>query len=134
MLVRAPSLEKRAMSFYVKPEFMETFPVEFVKLFGTDYILFTKQEVMEKGLFGPVSAYANENLTGIGDYVAVSFTNRTLVWNKEDHLFRAHHAGMNKNEMRIPLISYENKPKKIWKFVYYGFIALILIFLGLILF
>lgn len=132
MLVRKPSLEKRALSFYVKPEYMEKFPVEFVKLFGTDYVLFTKDEVMEKHLFG--NGAPHENLTGIGDYVAVSFTNKTLVWDKNDNLFRSHHAGMNSKEMRIPLICYENKPRHVWKFVYYGVIALVIAFIAMILF
>lgn len=132
MLMRKPDIEKRAMSFYVKPEYIEKFPVEFVKLFGTDYILFTKQEALEKNLFG--YGKANENLTGIGDYIAVAFTNRTLVWDRNDHLFRSHHAGMNSKEMRIPLICYENTPKHIWKFVYYGLIAAAVAFIAMILF
>jgi len=125
MLVRRPSIEKRAMSLYVKPEYMETFPKEFVKNFGKDYILFTKEEAINSNLFGP--GRAHENLTGIGDYVAVSYTNRTLVWDENDHIFRSHHAGLNRKELRIPLICYEKKNRHTFLKVYYGIIALIIV-------
>jgi len=130
MLVRQPCIEKRAMSFYVKPEYMETFPKEFVKEFGTNYVLFTKEEALRNNLFGP--GRSHENLTGIGDFVAVAFTDRTLVWDKDDHQFRSHHAGLNQKELRIPFICYENKPKHTWQIIYYGIIAMIVAFLVMI--
>ncbi len=126
MLVRQPSIEQRAISFYVKPEYLEEFPKQFVKEFGTNYVLFTKQEVMEKQLFGPGTPHPN--LTGIGDFIAVAFTPKTLVWNDKSVKFRSHHAGLNKKELKIPLITFEYKKNHETLMVYYGIIAMFVAF------
>lgn len=127
MLIRQPALEARAASFYVKPEYMEEFPKAFNGEFGRDFMLLTKAEVMEKKLFGP--GVPHENLTGIGDFVAVAFTDKALLWNRNSEQLKSQHAGMNKNEMRIPLICYESKPKKIGLYIYYGLIGMFVAFL-----
>lgn len=126
MLVRQPSIEPRAISFYVKPEYLEEFPKKFVKEFGTDYVLFTKQEVLEKNMFGLGNPHSN--LTGIGDFVAAAFTPKTLVWNEKSTKFRSHHAGLTKKELEIPLISFEYKKNREGLIVYYGIVAMIVIF------
>lgn len=127
MLIRKPSIEPRAISFYVKPEFKEKFADEFKLHFGKDYLLLEKDEVRQMELFGP--GRQNENLTGIGDYIAVAYSEKTILWNKDEKQFKSHHAGLTKNEMKIPLIWYENKPKRTGMFLYYGFIAAVVIFL-----
>lgn len=130
MLIRKPSLEKRALSFFVKPEYMQEFPKEFAKQFGADYVLFTKQEALEKNLFGP--GKENANLTGIGDFIAVAFTDKTLIWDKNDKKYRSHHAGLSAKELKIPFISYEYKPDRSGYFVYYGLVAMLVAFLIMI--
>lgn len=132
MLIRKPSIEPRAISFYIKPEYITSFPEEFNSHFGNDYILFTKEQILKEELFGP--GFKNENLTGIGDFIAVSHTEKTILWNKNELQFKSHHAGLSKNEMRIPLISYVNKPKKFGLFFYYAIIALIIVFLAIAIF
>ena len=56
MLVRPPSIEPRGISFYVKDEYLKpadndcgdtVFAVEFERLFGRDYVLFTQKQVFE---------------------------------------------------------------------------------------
>lgn len=127
MLIRQTSIEPRAISFYVKPEFMDKFPEAFKKEFGKDYILFSKAEALEKQLFGP--GFPNSNLTGIGDFIAAAYKEKTLVWNKNSKQFKSHHAGLSKNELSIPLIWYESKPKRIGLIIYYALIALFVTFL-----
>ena len=130
MLERQVSIEPRAISFYVKPEYKTAFADEFNKHFGNDYKLYTKEEVLEMKLFG--DGEPNENLTGIGDFVAAAVSHKTILWNKKQKLFRSHHAGLTKEEMRIPLIWYETKPKKSFLFWYYtivGFVVLFLIYI-----
>ena len=117
MLVRETSIEPRAISFFVKPDCVKDFPRVFNDSFGQDYVLFTKQEALENELFGP--GFPNENSTGIGDFIAVGYKARTLVWNEKSHHFKSHHAGLSKDEMRIPLICYEYKPLHIGMKVYY---------------
>lgn len=126
MLIRKPCIEPRALSFFVKKEYMQEFPKEFVKHFGTDYVLFTKQEALEKELFGP--GKQNKNCTTIGDFTAVAFSEKTLVWNKESKQFYSHHAGLNKKELQIPLISYEHKAEHSGLIIYYGLVAMLVAF------
>jgi len=127
MLERQVSIEPRAISFYVKPEYKDSFADEFNKYFGNDYKLFTKEEVMKGNLFG--DGFPNPNLTGIGDFIAAGISHKTILWNKKQKIFRSHHAGLTKDEMRIPLIWYETKPKKSFMFWYYIIVGLIVGFL-----
>lgn len=80
------------------------FAREFERLFGDDYVLFTRDEVYEKQIFG--TGEPNAELTGIGDYVAVAVGHRTLYPTKFMYgkNFKSHHAGMTADEMIIPLI------------------------------
>ncbi|MBR4825886.1 MAG: alkaline phosphatase family protein [Spirochaetaceae bacterium] len=105
MLVRRPVIEPRAASFYVKDEYKAVFADEFNRLFGNDYMLFTKQQVFERQLFG--SGEPHKNLTGIGDFVAAATGTRTMFWNKDAKPFKSHHAGIRRDEMIIPLIAYK---------------------------
>ena len=132
MLIRETSIEPRAISFFVKPEYVDKFPRIFNDIFGSDYILFTREEVLKNELFGP--GFANENLTGIGDYIAAAYGPRTLVQNKNCHQFKSHHAGLSKEEMSIPLICYERENKHWGLKVYYLIIALLIITLGIMIF
>lgn len=134
MLERKVSIEPRAISFYVKPEYKDIFPKTFYDCFGESYKLFTKQEVFDSGLFGFPGDRPNENLTGIGDYLAVATEDKTLLWSKDEVQFRSHHAGLTKDEMRIPLIYFKDKPKRVRWIVYYGIVLLIIGFLGMCLF
>lgn len=124
MLVRAPSIEPRAISFYIKDEYKKDFPDLFNKHFGQDYVLFSKDEAMEAQLFGP--GFEHENLTGIGDYIAASVDARTIFWNKKHKPFHSHHAGLSREEMRIPLIFFEHKPHNEGWYAY-GIIALMIV-------
>lgn len=132
MLIRKPCIEPRAVSFYVKPEYIEEFPKEFNDHFGESYVLYTKEEAFQNQIFGP--GFAHENLTGVGDYVAVAYKADTIAWNEKGMKFKSHHAGMSKQEMKIPLIAYEPKPFKPGIVIYYGLIALAIITLAIILF
>lgn len=126
MLKRPVSIEPRAISFYVKDEYKEAFPLEFNKFFKDDYILMSKKEVFEKGLFG--ISFKHENLTGIGDYLAVAASEKTILWSKKQGpIFKSHHAGLTKEEMRIPLIWYETKKKHHELFIYYFLVAMAII-------
>lgn len=132
MLERPVSMEPRAISFYVKPEYKDDFRRKFLDCFEKDYMLLTKEEVLEKQLLGPGEPHSN--LTGIGDYVAIATSYKTLLWNKKCNQFRSHHAGLTKNEMRIPLIWFENKPKKSPWIAYYTILGMVVAFIFWILF
>lgn len=127
MLERQTSIEPRAISFYVKPEYKDVFADEFNKYFGNDYVLYTKEQILKEQLFG--DGEPNKNLTGIGDFVAAGISHKTILWNKKQKKFRSHHAGLTKEEMRIPLIWYETKPKKPFLFWYYTVVGIVIFFL-----
>ena len=105
MLVRPVSIEQRGISFYVKDEFIPFFKERFLELFGSDYLIFSKEEVFQNKLFGP--GVPNKNLTGIGDFLAPAIGTRTMFWNKKFPQFKSHHAGLTYQEMKIPLIVVE---------------------------
>lgn len=105
MLLRPTSIEPRGISFYVKEEFLPIFKEEFLKIFGKDYLIFSKEEVFQKNLFGPGKPH--KNLTGIGDFIASAIGNKTIAWNKAYPDFKSHHAGITTQEMVIPLIAVE---------------------------
>lgn len=132
MLIRQTSIEPRAISFYVKPEFLEKFPAKFNEKLGNDYMLLTKQQALEMELFGPGNP--NQNLTGIGDFVAAACGEKTLLWNKNSKHFKSHHAGLTENEMRIPLIWYTSKRHHVGLIFYYAILAAFIVYVFIALF
>lgn len=103
MLVRPTSLEHRAVVFYVRDEDRARFPAAFRRAFGADFLLFTKAEVLEKQLFGP-GAHHPLFETFIGDFLAVSVSDKGIVESRACRQFRSNHAGMTREEMEIPWI------------------------------
>ncbi|MBO4235731.1 MAG: alkaline phosphatase family protein [Firmicutes bacterium] len=107
-LVRRPSIEPRTLNLFVKEECKADFPEIFKRNFGDDFLLLTKEEVLEHKLFGP-----GENRDGltdmIGDFVALAISN-TSVFNThfQMQIMPGAHAGLTAEEARIPLIVVES--------------------------
>ena len=106
-LVRMPSIEPRALNLFIKPDKKEQFVEEFNRLFGEEFVLMTKQEVIESGLFGTGKEHEcfQEML---GDYLAVAVSDLSI-YNTEEEAehFIGVHAGLSPEEMTIPLIMVE---------------------------
>lgn len=103
MLIRRPSIETRAVNFYVKEEFIDIFPIEFNKLFGKDFVLMSKEEVFEKELFG--KGVKNPRIDDVvGQYIAFAISDKAIEWEKGGFIMQARHAGLTKEEMEVPLI------------------------------
>lgn len=103
-LVRMPSLEIRCPNFFIKEGKKQQFEEAFLRHFGQDFILLTKEEVLQKRLFGENRNHERfESM--IGDYLAVATGNVGI--NNEDLPYRGHHAGLTSEEMTIPLIAVE---------------------------
>lgn len=104
-LVRLPSIETRALNLFIKEEYKESFPALFKKTFGDDFLLLTKEEVLNKRLFG--IGRDNHLLNDmLGDFLALSvcetsITNTHFVAQK----MHGNHAGYTKEEFIIPLIA-----------------------------
>ena len=104
-LERNTSLEPRAVNFFIKQEKKEIFVELFNKYFGEDFDLWTKEEVINKKLFGD----GEENTifrSALGDYLAISKNNKTLLY-EGDKEFLSQHAGYTDDEILIPLIAIE---------------------------
>ena len=87
----------------------EQFVEEFQRLFGEEFVLMTKQEVIESGLFG--TGKEHECFQGmLGDYLAVAVSDLSIYNTKEEaEHFIGVHAGLSPEEMTIPLILVERK-------------------------
>ena len=106
-LVRLPSIEPRALNLFVKPEKKERFLNEFQKEFGEKFLLLSKEEVIQRQLFGLGKEHPSfRNM--LGDYLAVAVSDLTIYRTKEEvDTIIAVHAGLTEAEMEIPLIIVE---------------------------
>ena len=106
-LVRMPSIEPRALNLFVKDENKAGFPVLFAKTFGDKFWLITKEEVLERKLFGLGSEHPLFR-DMLGDFLAISTAEVSLFnTHKEAALMPGGHAGLTKEELEIPLIAIE---------------------------
>lgn len=103
MLERKISIESRAVTFYVKEGMKEKFKAEFLKIFKDKFMLFTREELIEKGFFG--KGKFNEKINEfVGDYIAVAISDIAIEWERDGFEMVARHAGITKEEMEVPLI------------------------------
>ncbi|MDP4090225.1 MAG: alkaline phosphatase family protein [Bacillota bacterium] len=106
-LVMPSSVEPRAVSFFVKYEMRDVFESRFQERFGEDFILYKKEEVIEKGLFGYGKMHKKVS-DFLGDYLACAVGQRILRYrtinSTDKFLFKGHHAGLRPEEMLVPLI------------------------------
>ncbi len=103
LLERTTSLEQRTVSFKVKPEKYEEFKQLFNNLFGNDFTLYGKNEIIESKLFGdgePNPLFED----ALGDFIAIAEnSDKTLVMDDEYTLVSTH-GGYSDDEILVPLI------------------------------
>ncbi|NLM06576.1 MAG: hypothetical protein GX219_06630 [Tissierellia bacterium] len=111
MLERPPSLEGRAKAFYVKDKYMKDFPKKFKDLFGNDFELYSKDEVIKKELFGGglVNKYFKDM---IGDYLAIGHGEISLKNINKGPLSGRGHSGLTREEVEVPLIGISKR--RLW--------------------
>ena len=97
------SIEPRFCSFNVKEGMEEEFVKLFNKYFKDDFILKTKEEIIEEKWFG-IGEEHKEFRNSIGDYIAIATGDKYLRYRTPKHYFLSHHAGITEDEMKIPLI------------------------------
>ncbi|MFB0918445.1 MAG: alkaline phosphatase family protein [Clostridiaceae bacterium] len=107
LLKRPPSIEPRALAFYIKDNCGDEFEKLFKYYFGEDYLLYSKDEVIRSGIFGN----GNENprfKESIGDYLAIATGNKAIFNRREETLkLKGNHAGLTPFETIVPLIVFE---------------------------
>lgn len=107
-LVRMPSIEPRALNLFVKEEKKEQFEKAFRDAFGEEFLLLTREQVLERKLFG-IGTEHPDFREMLGDYLAVGTGDLTIFSTKEEaEEIKGVHAGLREEEMRIPLIVVEN--------------------------
>lgn len=97
------SVESRACAFFVKKDKLEEFRKIFNKNFSDDFILYDRDEVINKNVFG----IGEENKffkDAIGDFIALGISNKYFRSNRKCKVFVSQHSGITKDELIIPLI------------------------------
>lgn len=107
MMERSISVECRAASFYIKPAFLDQFPAAFHEAFGDDFLLLSRQELLDRKLLGDGTAHPKINELA-GDYMAIAVSDVGIVQHHGSNRFLSHHAGLTKQEMSIPFIAFES--------------------------
>ena len=103
MLIRETSIEHRATNFFVKEDMLEAFKEEFNKLFKNDFLLLSKQEVLEQGLFGKAKPH-DKFASCLGDYIAIAISDKGIEDKYDPKPLKGLHAGITEDEMTVPLI------------------------------
>ena len=104
------SLEKRAVSFFIKEDKKEQFRELFNKYYGDYFELLSKEEVLKLKLFGEGNP-ANGVLDAFGDFIAISTREYGMYASKELHrvdAFKGHHAGGPVEERLIDVSIFKN--------------------------
>ena len=104
------SLDARIPTFFVKDDKKKEFEENFNKVFGNDFLLVKKEDILNSTFFGEGVA-SKQTLDFIGDYVGISKSNVVLkeyFGKKDKHPLRAHHSGISSNERDILLSVYNS--------------------------
>lgn len=107
--VRPPALEARFLTFFIKEDKKRIFEEEFDRLFGGEFVLYTREQFLKTGLLGSGKMHP-QILKFLGNYLAISVSNRSLRYTTGEVNFpnmKAEHAGISDKEMLIPLIMIE---------------------------
>jgi len=103
MLYRPVAIEARAAAFFVKSEYIDTFPATFKVHFGDKFLLLTKEEVIARSLFGPGTPHPRfEGF--MGEYLAAATADYAFRQNELSLQFVSMHAGLTEEEMLVPLV------------------------------
>ena len=108
LLDKPMSFEKRTPTFFIKKGTNKEFEELFNKYYGEHFLLLSKKEVLESQIFGE-GEINPKAVAFIGDYVATSIDEYCLYASKETShfsLFKGHHAGNTKEEMKIDISAY----------------------------
>lgn len=106
-LVRMPSIESRALTFFVKKGMHDVFKERFLKHFADKYILLSKEEVLHEGIFGSGKPHAKFD-DFVGDYLAIATDDLAIEPRPlGEFMFNAMHAGFSDDELNVPFIAVE---------------------------
>lgn len=106
-IIMPPSLESRAVTFCVKDDKKKKFEDYFENNLKKEFMLFTKEEFLEKNLLGHGSKHPKID-DFLGNYIAISIGTSILKLgtkiSKNTPIKKSTHCGFTKDEMEVPLI------------------------------
>lgn len=110
-MIMPPFLEVRSALFFIKHDKRQAFEEIYRSHLSNEFALFSRKEILERGLFGPVSdkmPVHRKTDDFIADYLVTATGKRAIKYYEPEHDhthdFASHHAGMTESEMKIPLI------------------------------
>lgn len=104
MLERTTTIEPRACGIKLRENVDKNdFEKLFKKLYGEDFKLIPKDEILKNNLFGKGENHILLE-DSIGDYIAIAIKDVCLNYDEKGKVFKSNHAGITKDEMEIPLI------------------------------
>lgn len=105
---RPLSLERRFVSFKIKPDKKKEFTEIFNRKYGKDFELFTSDALIKKGIFG-INKNRDKLKEFLGDFIAIGTdTNKGFLFSPKHNVYKGHHTGGTKAEMEVPLIVIES--------------------------
>lgn len=104
MLIRKPSIEPRAINFFVKADKHDEFKEEFTKEFEGKYILLSKDDVFKSDIFGIGDKHPLIDMF-LGDFLGIA-VDKYMFALTDQKIYKAHHAGTSHEEMMVPLVIY----------------------------
>ncbi len=109
-IIMPPSLESRAITFWVKEDKKEKFEKFFKTQMKEEFILFTKEEFLNKNLLGYGEKHPKVD-DFIGNYIAIAIGDSIIKLDsniaKEKANKKSTHCGFTPDEMEVPLILVE---------------------------
>lgn len=106
-LEHIPCIESRALTFFVKDGMQDIFAERFNSHFGDKYILLSKEEVVQGGIFGSGTPHAKFD-DFVGDYLAIATSDLAIEPRPfGEFMFNAMHAGYSQDELNVPFIAVE---------------------------
>ena len=109
-LIMPASLESRCITFWVKENMREAFVERFNKEFSSEFLLLTKEELLEKNILGFGEKHPKID-DFIGNYIALSISSSIIRLETfladGNPVKKSTHCGLTKEEMEVPLIVVE---------------------------
>lgn len=106
-IIMPPSLESRVVTFWVKEDKKQKFEEYFENNLKNEFILFTKDQFLEKNLLGFGDKHKKID-DFLGNYIAISIGNSILKLGTEISKNipekKSTHCGFTRDEMEVPLI------------------------------
>ena len=109
-----PTLESRAVAYYIKNDKKEEFKERFECLYKDEFLLLSKEEVLEKGILGYGEKHKRLD-DFIGDFLAISISDSIMRLEtflaEGKPVKKSTHCGLTDDEMLVPVITIECNKK-----------------------